>query len=116
MIENVSQCPFCSTTLTYGYYFNSLYNIECWNERNHSDIQKRCWGRAEYVKPKYRHLSFNIRINEYQLHWSFINPSTTLICYSTGQNKTIITLPYLIDFEITEANFNRKIQTLLTFI
>jgi hypothetical protein len=82
----------------------------------HNQPSFNIWGRAQYIKSNHHMTYFNVRINPYQLYWSFQFNTTTLISYVSGQNETVITLPYILDFELNKDNFNNKVKTILMML
>ena len=124
MREKLDLCPFCQTKLYIDPHFN-FKCLDCPNVKHHS--LKNIWAfyfdsdRDFNSISLNRISSLNIKLNDYQLHFSFKDNLTflyKLINYDVEDDystEIVVQFPYILNLELTEIAIDNKIKSILTF-
>jgi hypothetical protein len=85
--------------------------MNCPNEYSHDN--KLIWAFLEDDVDPDRITALNIRVNGYQLFFSFRSDTTELL---NAKHDMIAHFDHILDFTLDEDTINRKIKTILTFM
>jgi len=105
--DRINNCPFCLNPIPWISDF--CRECRCDGDKNWM------WIFYDDVSNKDTPTAINIRVENFQLHWSIKRNYTWLIDVSKSM-KEIVNIPYLLDFPLDVETIKNKIQTLLTFM